>query len=919
MEIDAASVLDALPGLVWTAQRDGTSSFVNRRFREYTGLASEAALGLGWQAAIHPQDLTPFLSAWADIERSGAVLELEVRLRRADGEYRWFACRPSRLAEDARGSERWCFLGLDADETGTGPDSPRPDGRLRRFVDTMPTQVVFMTPSFDLEFVNREVLDYYGKSLEELKHWTSAGKVSHPDDLAGIFERLTRLRNLGEAWDHTSRMLRADGVYRWVRSRLVPSRDAQGNVVRYVSCQTDVHDLKQAEALLAGEVRLLELTARGRPLPEVLDALCSLTEELCGGCICSIWLVTRGCTRFQIGAARSLSPAYRDFIDGKAVDRNDDPCSLAVTDRVPIFSADLAGDSRWQGSAWAPSAGAEGYASCWSMPILSSAGEACAAFAVHRREPADPTAFERQLIERFSSIAGIAIDRAHADVALQRSQAYLAEAQRLSLTGSFGWRVLSDEHFWSEESYRIFGLDSSTELSMPKILQLIHPEDRALAAEVIAKANEGRGFDVELRTVLPDGLLKYIHVVGRATQDSNGDWEHVGAVQDVTERRRAETELRRANEQLTDAHRLSRTGSFTWDVLADSHTWTEEIYRLFEFDPATRVSMQQMLEVIHPEDLPAVQALLEGAVEGVEFDLVFRVMPRSGETKHARVVGRRIGLSVGRPLFMGALQDVTASKIAEEALNDARSELAHVTRIATLGTLTASIAHEVSQPISGIITNANACLRMLADQPPNIEGAERTARRTIRDAARASEVIKRLRAMFGKQAPIIEAVDLNEAAQEVVLLSSTDLRKSRVVVKTQFSDNLPLISGDRIQLQQVILNLLLNATDAMADVEDRPRTLLVQTEPRDGDRVQLFIRDAGIGVNPDAIERLFDAFYTTKAHGMGVGLSISRSIVESHEGCLWAAANDGPGATFGFYIPSLSALAAEPSSEFGSR
>ena len=203
MDIDAGKVLDALPGLVWTTRADGTSDCVNRRFREYSGLDSDAALGLGWQAAVHPHDLSAFLRSLTALPHSGA--ELETRLRRADGEYRWFACRSSGLCEQTDEKLRWCWLAVDADEAESGPDGARPDGRLRRFVDMMPTQVVFMTKSMELEFVNREVLEYYGQSLDELKRWSSAGKVSHPDDLPGIFAQLARLRALGEPWDNTSR------------------------------------------------------------------------------------------------------------------------------------------------------------------------------------------------------------------------------------------------------------------------------------------------------------------------------------------------------------------------------------------------------------------------------------------------------------------------------------------------------------------------------------------------------------------------------------------------------------------------------------------------------------------------------------------------------------------------------------------
>lgn len=255
---------------------------------------------------------------------------------------------------------------------------------------------------------------------------------------------------------------------------------------------------------------------------------------------------------------------------------------------------------------------------------------------------------------------------------------------------------------------------------------------------------------------------------------------------------------------------------------------------------------------------------------------------------------------------MGAMQDVTASKVAEEALNQARIELAHVARMATLSAMTASITHEVSQPISGILTNVSTCARMLAADPPNVAGATETVRRAIRDANRASEVIRRLRAMYAKKAPTMEMVDLNEAAQEVIAMSSAELRRSRSVLQQDFAESLPTISGDRVQLQQVILNLLLNAADAMAGVEDRPRTLRVQTQIDSTNGVTLLVQDSGVGLDPRGIEKLFEAFYTTKAHGLGIGLAISRSIIESHKGKLWAKANEGPGATFGFSVPYVS-------------
>jgi C4-dicarboxylate-specific signal transduction histidine kinase len=295
--------------------------------------------------------------------------------------------------------------------------------------------------------------------------------------------------------------------------------------------------------------------------------------------------------------------------------------------------------------------------------------------------------------------------------------------------------------------------------------------------------------------------------------------------------------------------------------------------------------------------------LYEGAIQrafaGTEPEFSFRIVTAKGIVKQLRGFAHRI---TDRPVFVGAVQDVTATRIAEDALDKARSELAHVARLATLSTLTASIAHEINQPLSGILTNAGTCLRMLDASPPNVDGARETARRTIRDGNRASEVVTRLRALFSKKAFTLESLDLNEATREVIALSSSDLQRNRAIVQSELADDLPPISGDRVQLQQVILNLLRNALDAMVGVHDRPRQLLIRTERESSNRVRLTVRDAGTGFDPQSADNLFEAFYTTKRDG--IGLSVSRSIVERHHGRLWAEPNDGPGATFSFSIPS---------------
>jgi PAS domain S-box-containing protein len=319
----------------------------------------------------------------------------------------------------------------------------------------------------------------------------------------------------------------------------------------------------------------------------------------------------------------------------------------------------------------------------------------------------------------------------------------------------------------------------------------------------------------------------------------------------------------------------------------------------------------------HPEDRPSVDARWKESVEtGQPYDFEARLRRADGTYRWFHTRGFPLRDPEGRVVLWHLLQtDVDDRKQAEDALNKARAELANVSRVATLGALTASIAHEVNQPLSGIITNASTCLRMLDAEPPNVDGARETARRTIRDANRAADVITRLRSLFTKKEFALELLDLNEVTREVIALSLSDLQRNRVVLQSELAGDLPAITGDRVQLQQVILNLLRNASDAMLGVHDRPRHLLIRTECEASDRVRVSVRDAGVGFDPQSANKLFDVFYTTKSDGMGVGLSVSRSIVERHHGRLWAEPNSGPGATFSFSVPCAPESIADAATE----
>ena len=383
--------------------------------------------------------------------------------------------------------------------------------------------------------------------------------------------------------------------------------------------------------------------------------------------------------------------------------------------------------------------------------------------------------------------------------------------------------------------------------------------------------------------------------------------------QDITARKQAEAakdlrseeELRRSEAFLAEGQRLSSTGSFSWKVATDEITWSEQLYRIYEVEIGVPVTLDAIRARVHPEDLTLLENMFEQARGGTnDLEWQYRLLMPDRSITYLHAVAHATRDQDGQLEYIAAVQDVTGRRMSEEALATARSKLANVARVTSLGVLTASIAHEVNQPLSGIITNAGTCLRMLDANPPNLEGARETARRTIRDGMRASDVVTRLRALFSRDEYRLESLDLNEVTREVIALTLSDLQRNRVVLQSELAEDLSTITGDRIQLQQVILNLLRNASDAMVDVDDRPRQLLIRTEREDGDRARVSVRDAGVGVAPQNVDKLLDAFYTTKTDGMGIGLSISRSIIERHHGRLWAEGNDGPGATFSFSIPS---------------
>ncbi|MGA2538772.1 MAG: ATP-binding protein [Terracidiphilus sp.] len=437
----------------------------------------------------------------------------------------------------------------------------------------------------------------------------------------------------------------------------------------------------------------------------------------------------------------------------------------------------------------------------------------------------------------------------------------------------------------------------------------IHPDDRSRSVAAFTYSiKTGTPHEIEQRCRRADGVYRWFLRSSRPVRDTDGritNWYVL--ITDIEDRKRAEDELRRSEAFLAQGQRLNLTGTFAWNLDTDERTFSEQLYHIFEFDPSVPVTLEQIGARVHPEDIPLLtEKMALARTDTSEQDYEFRLRMSDGRVKYLRTKSSGIRHNTGRLEHIGAIQDVTTQRLAEDALGKVRSELAHMTRVASLGALTASIAHEVNQPLSGIVTNASTCLRLLATDPPNIDAALETARRTIRDGRRAADVITRLRALFRKTDTPTEPVDLNEATREVLALSLSDLQRNRVILRQELADGLPQVTGDRVQLQQVILNLLLNASDAMNGIDDHPRQLTIRTEEDEDGCVRLTVQDTGVGIDPQNVDKLFEAFYTTKSSGMGIGLSISRTIIESHHGRLQATSNDGPGAAFSISIPRAS-------------
>jgi predicted ATPase/signal transduction histidine kinase len=366
------------------------------------------------------------------------------------------------------------------------------------------------------------------------------------------------------------------------------------------------------------------------------------------------------------------------------------------------------------------------------------------------------------------------------------------------------------------------------------------------------------------------------------------------------------SDLRRSEAFLADGQSISHTGSFGWNVLSGEIYWSEENYKIFEYDRAVEPTFELVVQRIHPDDRDLVQQTIDRASEArANLDFEHRLLMPDGSVKYLHVLAHVLETSSAQLEYMGAVRDVTERTRAEEALRQAKADLAHINRVTTVGELTASMAHEVNQPIAAAVTDANTCMRWLSRDHPDLEEARAAAMRVVKDATRASEIISRIRLLFNKGTPERELVDVNEIIGEMIFLLRSEAIRYNISVRTELAADLPHVMADRVQLQQVLMNLMINSIDAMKDM-DGPRELAIKSQRPEIERLLVSVSDTGVGLPPQQADQIFNAFVTTKPHGTGMGLPISRSIVESHGGRLWAAANSPRGANFYFVLPLTS-------------
>jgi PAS domain S-box-containing protein len=907
---EQANLLNLTHDAIFVRDMNGTVKYWNRGAEELYGWPAEQAVGSVILELLKTIFQVPLEQIEEEVIGAGRW-EGELVQTRRDGSQVVVASRWSLQRDESSAPVAILITNNDITKSKRAEEvARRSEKELRGVVNAVPGFVWSTLPDGAVDFVNERWLEFTGLSPQDALGWNWEAAV-HPDDRSRALAEWRAALEDGRSTEGEMRVRRADGEFRWWFFRNVPLHDETGNIAKWYGTSIDIEDRKRAESLLAGEKRILEMVAKGDSLTEILDSLCRLVEEPAKGVLATVLLLDGD--RLRHGGAPSLPKAYTDAINGAVIGPSAGSCGTAAYRGEPVIVEDIATDPLW--ADYRDLALPHSLRACWSTPVFSSQGKVIATFAMYYREPRRPTQRDQEIIDQVTQLAGVAIQQKLAEENLQRSAAYLAEAEKLTHTGSWAWDPRTEKVLYcSEEMFRIFGLNPRESLPTRETFrQRIHPEDRDWVKKEFERSLRERvDTFAEYRVLLNDGTVRHINASGHPVLDEDGELiEFVGTAVDVTERKRAELERRRLAslvEQAADLMAITDLSGGTPIYLNKAGL------KMVGFESWEEARVRRGIHYIFPADRQFVDEVLwptvleKGSWSG---EMRFRHF-KTGEPIPVLYSAFRIDDPETRqPVNVGNVcRDITDRKRAEERLRvseqrllDAQMELARVTRVTTLGELTASIAHEVNQPLAAVVANAEACLRWLDRRIPDLDATRRSVEWIIDDGNRASEVIRRVRALANKTDIEKAPLDINDITREVIALVQRELTSHQVSLRMKLAPALPRVLGDRVQLQQVIINLVMNGIEAMRSVTDRPPELVILSRQDETQQVLLSVTDCGTGISAENADRLFNPFFTTKSGGMGMGLSICRSIIEAHDGRLWASANVPDGATFQFTLP----------------
>jgi PAS domain S-box-containing protein len=726
---------------------------------------------------------------------------------------------------------------------------------LRQIVDGISAPLAVMTPEGAVEIVNRQILDYFGKTLEELKAWSSTDAV-HPDDLPGVIAGWTRSIESGQPYESEHRQRGADGVYRWFLVQGLPVRDADGRILRWCVLQTDIDERKRAQEALRQSERDLRLIFESIPA--------------------MVYTIN------AVGDVELVNQRLLEFLGTTSEGLNEWISFIHPDDRVRVLalwkSTIEAGDSfdvehrlrrgdgvyRWFNSRGTPVRDAEGHVVRW-YSLLTDVDERKRAEDALRQSEREL----RQLVDSVPAMIAVANSEGTSEYLNKRAIDYL---------------------------------DTTPEEFSDRPMATVYPEDQELLRNEWLRCNAlGQPMDLVHRVRRFDGVYRCVHVRGEPLRDDRGQivrWYYVFT--DIDDQRRAEEALRQSEQHLrliveTIPALVSRSKA---DGALD---YVDR--RVVDY---TGLELEQIgLDVIHPDDQQShLQKWRHALDTGEPWDDTYRIRRADGEFRWFYDRVEPLRASDGRVLGWYAVKiDINDSREMEETLRNTRRKLSTAMQIATVAELSASIAHEINQPLASVVTNAHASQTWLSHDPPNLERAQATLERIIRDGHSAAEVVRRIRALFKEAAPVKAVLDMNQIVAEVLRVLSDELRDNSIVVETDLEADRPMVAADHVQIQQTLINLVHNATEAMAGLTDRPKSLVLRSR-RQGEELLIQVRDCGVGIKDPTL--VFEPFFTTKESGMGMGLSISRSIIEAHGGRIWATANEDAGTTFSFTLPLAS-------------